>query len=239
MHHPCACLLGWVPPAARMPWPRASVRATMVTSMTSIVIALIGAAASVVAAIVAARYARSTQRNDAEAQRARELESRISERKYEVYKPMIDLFGDVLNSSKSATMAERSAEIQTQLAEFSTWVNIYGSDGAVIAFHNFQQAAFHLPVPPLVTTRLFADFLLEARRDIGRSDTSVTRAQIMGMRISDLYEAENYRSALDLPFEELCRREGWNVPWLAAPGGKMEPPKPLESSKPTVNKAEN
>lgn len=95
-------------------------RESMVADMTSIVIALIGAAASVVAAIVAARYAKSTQRNDAEAQRTRELESRISERKYEVYKPMIEVLGDILDSTKSAGMAERSAEIQTKFADFST-----------------------------------------------------------------------------------------------------------------------
>jgi hypothetical protein len=206
--------------------------------MTAIVIALIGAAASVVAAIVAARYAKSTQRNDAEAQRARELESRISERKYEVYRPMIELLGDMLDSTKSAGMAERAAEIQAKIADFSTWVGVYGSDEAIIAFHNFKQAAFHLPLPPLVATRLFADFLLEARRDVGRSDTSVTRAQIMGMRINDLYEVESYRSALDLPFEELCRREGWSAPWLAARSGIVEQPKPVEHSQPAVSTTE-
>jgi hypothetical protein len=213
------------------------VQVAKVTGMTSIVIAVIGAAASILAAIVAARYARSTQRNDAEAQRARELESRISERKYEVYKPMIELLGDILNSTKSAGMAARAAEIQAKFADFSTWVNIYGSDGAIVAFHNFKQAAFHSS-PSLVATRLFADFLLEARRDVGRSDTSVTRAQIMGMRITDLYEVESYRSALDLPFEELCRREGWTAPWLAARSGVVEQPKPVESGQPAVNTAE-
>jgi len=207
--------------------------------MTSIVIALIGAAASVVAAIVAARFAWSTQRNDAEAQRARELESRIAERKSAAYEPMIELFGDMLDSTKSAGMAERAAEIQAQIADFSTKVNIYGSDAVLVAFHNFKQAAFHLPLPPLVATRLFADFLLEVRRDIGRPDTSVTRAQIMGMRITDLYEVENYRSALDLPFEELCRREGWTAPWLAVGGGIVEQSKPVESSQPPVNTAED
>lgn len=206
--------------------------------MTSIVIALIGATASVVAAIVAARYAKSTQRNDAEAQRARELESRISERKYEVYKPMIELLGDILDSTKTAGMAERAAEIQAKFADFSTWVNIYGSDGAIVAFHNFKQAAFHPPLPSLVATRLFADFLLEARRDVGRPDTSVTRAQIMGVRITDLYEVESYRAALDLPFEELCRREGWTAPWLAARSGIVEQQKPVEGSRSVVNETE-
>jgi len=92
--------------------------------MTSIVIALIGAITSVVAAVIAARYARSTQRHDAEAQRARELESRISERKYAVYRPKIEIFGDLLDSNRSAGVAERAVEIQTQLADFSTWITI-------------------------------------------------------------------------------------------------------------------
>jgi len=131
-------------------------------------------------------------------------------------------------------MADRAPEIQAQLADFSTWVNIYGSDAAVIAFHNFKQASFHLPLPPLVATRLFADFLLEARRDIGRPDPGVTRAQIMGMRITDLYEAESYRSALDLPFEELCRREGWTAPWLGVPGAIVSNPE-SEENKQIVN----
>ncbi len=135
-------------------------------------------------------------------------------------------------------MAERTVEIQTKFAGFSTWVNIYGSDGAIVAFHDFKQAAFHPPLPSLVATRLFADFLLEARRDVGRADISVTRAQIMGMRITDLYEVENYRSALDLPFEELCHREGWTAPWLVARSDIVEQPKPVERGQSTVTTTE-
>jgi hypothetical protein len=143
----------------QLPSPKVSVRSPRVLAMTSIVIALIGAAASVVAAIVAARYAKSTQRNDAEAQRTRELESRISERKYEVYKPMTELVGDMLDSTKSAGMADRTAEILTKFADFSTWVRVYGSDEAIAAFHNLKQATFHLPLPPLVATPAVCRFL--------------------------------------------------------------------------------
>jgi len=87
----------------------------------------------------------------------------------------------------------------------------------------------------LVATRLFADFLLEARRDIGRSDTDVTRAQIMGMRITDLYEVESYSSALDLPFDVFRRREGWTVPWLATGGVLAQVPNSSETSQPVGN----
>jgi hypothetical protein len=119
---------------------------------------------------------------------------------------------------------ERAVGIQAQLADFSIWITIYGSDGAIIAFHNFRQAVFHSPLPPLVATRLFADFLLEARRNIGRSGTDVTRAQMMGMRIADLYEVD-----------VLCRREGWTSPWLATGGVLAEVPNSPETSQPAGN----
>ena len=184
--------------------------------MTSIVIALIGAGASASAAIIAGLYARSAHRSDSEAQRARELEGRISEQKFAVYKPMIELLGDLLDQSKTAENAERADAIQTQIADFSTWVNIYGSDEAVKAFHDFKQAAFHQPLPPLVSVRLYADLILAARRDIGYPSTTVSRAHILGIRITDLYEVEDFRLALELPFDELCKREGWAPPWLPA-----------------------
>lgn len=60
----------------------------------------------------------------------------------------------------------------------------------------------------------------------------------MGVRITDLYEVESYRSALDLPFEELCRREGWTAPWLVTRSGIVEPPRPLEGRQPVTNSAE-
>lgn len=38
--------------------------------------------------------------------------------------------------------------------------------------------------------------------------------QVMGVRVTDLYSEEEYRLAMTLPFEELCRRENWAPPWL-------------------------
>jgi hypothetical protein len=65
----------------------------------TILVAGIAAAAAITAAIVAALSARSTKRLELRAQRARELEGRISERKIEIYKPMIEMLGKVIRPS--------------------------------------------------------------------------------------------------------------------------------------------
>jgi cell division protein FtsL len=52
------------------------------STLVTIAVALIATVASIVAAVVAARSAGSTKRLEVQAQRIRDLESRISERKY-------------------------------------------------------------------------------------------------------------------------------------------------------------
>jgi hypothetical protein len=178
----------------------------------TILVAGIAAAAAITAAIVAALSARSTKRLELQAQRARELESRISERKIDIYKPMIEMLGKAI--SPSALINPPQPEDNSEkIGKFSTWIAIYGSDDTIKIYHNFMQAAFH-KAPILVISRLFAEFIIAARRDIGYPETTVTALHLMGMRINDLYSENEYRLAMSLPFEELCRRENWDPPWL-------------------------
>jgi len=178
----------------------------------TILVAGIAAAAAITAAIVAALSARSTKRLELQAQRARELESRISERKIEIYKPMIEMLGRAISPSvlENPSASEENSE---KIAEFSTWIAIYGSDDTIKIYHNFMQAAFN-QAPVLVASRLFAEFIIAARRDIGYPDTTVTALHLMGMRVNDLYSEDEYRLAMSLPFEELCQQENWEPPWL-------------------------
>ena len=187
-------------------------------SWITILVAVIAAVAAITAAIVAALSAQSTKRLEVQSQRARELEGRISEKKFDTYRPMIELLGSVIGSSTSGVQMD-SAQTQARIAEFSTWITIYGSDSAVKTYHNFMQAAFN-NAPALVASRLYVDFIIAARRDIGYPETSVTTLQVMGIRINDIYSETNYRLAMSLPFEELCQREKWVPPWLTpiAPG---------------------
>jgi hypothetical protein len=106
----------------------------------ALAIAAIPAFASIGAAIIAARAARDARRSDAEAQRARDLEARNSERKYEIYEPMINMLRDVLTAGGNVGIDE--GEVRTKMADFATWISIYGSDDAVEAFHNIMQAAY-------------------------------------------------------------------------------------------------
>jgi uncharacterized OsmC-like protein len=180
----------------------------------TILVAAIAACASIAAAVVAARSAQSTKRIEVESQRARELESRISERKFDTYRPVIEMFGDLTSGTRSSIVLANQEENVEKLQDFATWINIYASDDAVVAYHNFIQAAYN-GSPVMIAVRLYAEFTLAARRDIGFPDTKVAAIQIMGIRISDLYSEESYRQALTIPFDELCRREGWTPPWLS------------------------
>ncbi|MGH3855818.1 MAG: hypothetical protein ACRDR6_20495 [Pseudonocardiaceae bacterium] len=118
------------------------------STWVTLLVAGIPALASVSAAVVAGLFARRTRRDDAAAQRARDLENRISDRKYKVYEPMINHLRDLMQKRDAAEQAE-TVSGQAQAAEifrdFSTWIGIYGSDGAVHAFHNFMQAVYRNP----------------------------------------------------------------------------------------------
>jgi hypothetical protein len=100
--------------------------------------------------------------------------------------------------------ASEQAQAAEKFAYFSTWIGIYGSDGAVRAFHNFMQAAYHA-LPSAVLLRLYGNFLMEARKDMGYPDTVVHREHILGIKINDIYDRSNM---IDSSLEEICQRLG-------------------------------
>lgn len=173
----------------------------------TLVAASIPALASTIAAIVAGVFAWKTRRADAHAQHARDLESRISAKKYAVYEPMINLIRDIL-----ARRATNQDQLGTTIENFSTWIGIYGSDEVVRVFHNFMQAAYN-NAPVSIQLRLYGDFLLAARKDMGYSDTAVQREHLLGMRITDIY---TYHDVIDQSFEEVADRLNWQAPWLSS-----------------------
>lgn len=174
----------------------------------TLLIALIPATASIGAAITAGLYARAAKRADAEAQRTRDLEDRISERKYEIYKPMINALRDAFNKNKDSD--KKVADLTLMMADFSTWISIYGSDESVTTFHNIMQASYS-NAPPAIFLRLYGDFLLAARKDMGYPETKVDREHLLGLRINDIYEKGD---VIDPSFEEVCERLDWQPPWL-------------------------
>jgi hypothetical protein len=171
----------------------------------SLAVACIPAIAAIIAAITAARAARVTKRTEIEAQRLRDLEGRISEKKYDTYRPMLDTLKDLISQQIDAST------FRTRTSEFTTWISIYGSDEAVKSFHNFMQASFH-NAPAKVLMKLYAEFIIAARRDMGNPSTKIRASHFLGMRINDIYD-NNVLSDVDSPLESICRETGWTPPW--------------------------
>lgn len=172
----------------------------------SLAVASIPAFAAIAAAVIAARSAKTAKNAELAAQYVRELENRISEKKYDVYKPMINLFKEIMNQR---TLGDE--ELRDRISDFSAWVIIFGSDESVKAFHNFMQSTYHSP-PPVILMKLYADFVIAARRDMGYSKTEINQKHFLGMRINDLYTHELFKD-VDKPLADLCRDAGWAPPW--------------------------
>lgn len=178
--------------------------------MASLVVVVIPAIASVAAAVVAGVFAWSTRRTDRQVERIRELETRISERKYATYKPLIDILTELLRPDAPQRDEASEAAMQASLRDFATWISIYGSDEAVDTFHKFMQVAVRNP-PSVIALRLLGDFLVAARKDMGYPYTKIGRKQILGTRITDLYD---HPDLLDPSFDEVCSRLDWTPPWI-------------------------
>jgi hypothetical protein len=173
---------------------------------TSLAIAGISAITAIAAAFISSRSAHTSKRAEISAQQLRDLENRISEKKYDVYRPMILLLQRVIDREQIPP-----EEFRKRVSDFSTWIIIYGSDEAVRAFHNFMQVAYNDP-PVQVLMRFYAEFVITARKDMGSPQTDVSRSHFLGMRISDLYTSDTLAD-LDHPIEELTRETHWMLPW--------------------------
>lgn len=181
----------------------------------AITLALIAAAASIAAAVIASRAQANVQAQQAQAERLGALEERLAQHEYDVYAPMLTLLNDMILGAvdiENMSAAEQSRQ-QKMSKDFGTWIAVFGSDEAVSAYHRWAQATFHQPIPPPVLLRLWADLMLAARRDIGDSATCTTTTELLGLRLTDLYEVPDNLVAVDLPLDELCARFGWAAPW--------------------------
>ncbi|MEU6520519.1 hypothetical protein [Streptomyces sp. NPDC046978] len=174
-----------------------------IPGMSAVVVA---AVASIVAAIVAGMYALAVRRLDARLQRIDKAQERISERKFEIYEPVVDLLGRMFTSDHVPTRQE-----QQRKRYFDNWVGVYGAEGTVRAYSRLMQAVSHQPYPPGdIQVRLYTDFLLEIRDDIGAPDGRISRREILGARQVNLSDPT---SLTDHDLDAVCRRAGWTPPW--------------------------
>lgn len=184
----------------------------------TVLAAAIPALAAIGAAVVAGRAAHRARAAEGEASRLRDLEARNDARKYETYKPMVELLSDLINASNPAKGIElpSQADIQQRLARFGTWIMIFGSDDAVRAFGHFQQAAFH-DAPGEIYVRVYAEFILAARRDMGYPDTTVNALDFLSSRINDLFDVRTSYEIGSASLQDLAAKHNWSLPWEHIP----------------------
>lgn len=160
-----------------------------------------------------------------EIERLKILEARVSAVKTDVYRPMIDALNEVLGGQKvhleqSSSKGQRRAAPRADLAEttrvFAGWLSIIGSDEAVRAFRNLMQAAYS-GAPGQIFLRLYAEFVVAARRDMGDPDTRIGIEEVLGIRITDLYSDADMRKILQGSIADVASAFAWTVPWNTAP----------------------
>ena len=163
-----------------------------------------------VAAVLASRSASKARKSEHAAEDARLRQQQISQAKTEMYQPMLETLRKMLDQTKAGTLDTSDPALLETISKFMAWVQIYGSDEAVVVYHKFQQAAFH-SAPPEVVMYLYGRFILAARRDLGPPNTKATAGTLLGMRITDVWTspAANY----DKPELEVFRAANWTPPW--------------------------
>ncbi|MBO0611108.1 hypothetical protein [Myceligenerans salitolerans] len=173
------------------------------------VLVAIPAAISLWAAISSRRSAVESRASQDESARLQRLEARVSVQKYDVYSSIIVTLGKALAPGNKPEDLDINA-----IGKFQTWAVIYASDGALGAFGRFMQGTF-ANAPARVLLRLYSEFVIEARKDMGDETTQATPVDILAPRLKDLYTNKEMTAIFTLPFEELCLKENWSAPWDA------------------------
>lgn len=179
----------------------------------AVVAAIIAGLFAIVAAVVAGVFALMASRSTATNQRVLELEKRLATQRLEIYKPMLDALGAMMEPGdvKSQEKQRRQQNFMDAGKKFMTWVQVYGSDEAVRVYHRMMHASY-ASAPPLVLFRLYGQFVMAARRDIGDPATKVGIDDLLGTRIKDIY-AGNMAEHMRLSDDDFYRQVGWEPPW--------------------------
>jgi hypothetical protein len=172
---------------------------------TSIGVPALVSVASAIFATVEARRARKSER---EIERLRLADEQY---KYDVYQPMIELFPKLLRGKPPKNM-------QQVLDDFASWHLIYGSDEAVRA-HGHLMQTIYVGAPAQILIRMYAEFFIAARRDLGEQDTALNELAVMEPRIKDLYSDEDFYTAIALRQDQLFALHNWTPPWARAVSG--------------------
>ncbi|WP_454853307.1 hypothetical protein [Promicromonospora soli] len=170
--------------------------------MTAVMVATISAVASLIAAVIAGVFAVHAKRLEARLQLSSSAHERVAEQKSMMYDSIIDMFEYMFDTGEPPT-----AEHLKHKKKFDAWVPVYGSDGVVEAYTRYILWITN-GAPGDLQFRLYGDFLLEIRKDVGDPNSRVSIRQALQGRLGNLAEPAN----LTDPLEVVCRRLGWQPP---------------------------
>lgn len=174
------------------------------------------AAVAIFSAIWASRSARRAQQAEHESARLRALEDRVAQKKYDLYQPLLQHLGDLLTPSRSAAATKKTEDV---IADFQTFVTVWGSDEVVETFYRYRASA-NVPRPNVIVMRLVADFLIAVRKDVAWPETQIPNLYAIAMRINDLHEHPEMTEALAMPLTELFKKHEWTPPFNLPADGR-------------------
>lgn len=160
--------------------------------------------------------AQAARASSEEMERLRRLDQRVREAKVETYLPLIKLMGKMFDGPLDAKSPAERARLDQSLrdAMANSWSLglIYSSDRVQRAFGRMMQGTF-AAAPISIVLRLFSEFILAARRDLGDDRSQTTATEIWAPKLNDLFGESPIAGFDTLSFAELAARESWSPPW--------------------------
>lgn len=112
------------------------------------------------------------------------VETQLSQKKYDVYQGVIQLFIDLARRSVSPNPMTQP-EIQDRMIDLIKDMMIYGSDRVLVKFSHLRLKAN--PATPMLNLKLYYEVMLEIRKDMGHPHTIAGLDEMMGVFFSDYY----------------------------------------------------
>lgn len=165
----------------------------------------------------ATAQAEDARQSAAEMERLRRLEDRTREAKVAAYTPLLQATGKMFEGGSVSKRPADEVKQQRLLLDAMNnfWVKglMYASDPAQRAFGRMMQAAF-ADAPSAITLRLYSEFILAARRDLGDDRTTTTASEVWAPKLNDLYSSASVLDGFDtMRFDDLARKSEWEPPW--------------------------
>jgi len=112
------------------------------------------------------------------------VQNQLSDKKYQVYIKIINLFFGVFEDT-ILTKNKKQSDIEAKMIEIVKELTIYGSDGVLKQFSYWKRTAGTGTKTPTEGLKDFVDIIIALRKDMGHSNTKINYDDVLGMMIID------------------------------------------------------